>query len=82
MNKITPRMLRDLDATLPVGAECYLCDTGQKALAAYRKNVVFFQTKYESKIFLHKEEAIAKLTLELGRGLKGFLRKDIRQQMA
>jgi len=75
-------MLRDLDATLPTGAECYLCDTVQKALASYRKNVVFFQTKYESKIFLPKEEAIAKLTLELGRGLKDFLRKDIRQKVA
>jgi hypothetical protein len=32
MNKITPHLLRDLDATLPAGTEYYLCAAARKAL--------------------------------------------------
>lgn len=70
MNKITPRKLRDLHATLPAGTECYLCTAIRTALAKYRKG-------YESKSFLGKEQALSVLAQKLGRGLTRYLRDDI-----
>lgn len=74
MNKITPHLLRDLDATLPAGAECYLCTAVRKALTRYRKGK-------QSATFMSKEKAITLLAQRLGRGLKRFLVEDIRKVM-
>lgn len=70
MNKITPHLLRDLNATLPEGAECYLCAAVRKALAKYRKG-------YETTFFLDKDQALSVLSDRLGRGLKRFFVDDI-----
>lgn len=72
MNKITPHLLRDLDATLPPGTECYLCASVRKALSKYRKG-------RQSATFIDKEQAVPLLAQKLGRGLKRFLIEDIRK---
>jgi len=71
MNKITPHLLRDLDATLPAGTECYLCASVRKALSKYRRG-------RHSATFVDRDPAIALLAEKLGRGLKRFVQKDIR----
>ncbi|WP_305910065.1 hypothetical protein Q9L42_002190 [Methylomarinum sp. Ch1-1] len=81
MNKITPRMLRDLDATLPRGAECYLCSTVRNALAKYRRRHMP-ATPGEPAQFMNKEQALSALAQRLGRGLKRFLRKDVRAALS
>ncbi|WP_152555686.1 hypothetical protein [Methylomarinum vadi] len=75
MNKITPHLLRDLHATLPAGTECYLCSAVRKALTKYRKGRV-------PMAFLDKEQALPLLAKKLGRGLKRFLRDDIRSALS
>ncbi len=75
MNKITPHLLRDLHATLPEGTECYLCYAVRRALAKYRKG-------REPMAYLDKEQAMPALAKRLGRGLKRFLREDIRAALA
>lgn len=70
MNKITPHLLRDLNATLPEGTECYLCTAVREALSQYRKG-------RESKAFLSKEQALPLLAKRLGRGLKRFFVEDV-----
>ncbi len=70
MNKITPHLLRDLDATLPEGTECYLRSAIRKALARYRKN-------REPSVCLDKNQALPVLAQKLGRGLKRFFVDDI-----
>jgi hypothetical protein len=70
MNKITPRVIRDLHKTLPEGTECYLCATARKALAKYRKG-------REPAAFLQKDEALSILPQKLGRGLNRFFIEDI-----
>lgn len=70
MNKITPHLIRDLDATLPNGTECYLRMSARKALSKYRKGK-------HSATFIGKENAIPLLKKNLGRGLKRFLIKDM-----
>jgi hypothetical protein len=74
MNKITPHMLRDLHTTLPEGTECYLCAAIRKALANYRRG-------NESEFILDKEQALPALAQRLGRGLKRFLREDIKTEL-
>ncbi|MGY6277618.1 hypothetical protein [Methylomonas sp. MgM2] len=74
MNKITPHLLRDLDATLPPGTECYLCASVRRALSKYRKGK-------QSVTFIGTEKASSLLAQKLGRGLKRFLIKDIRKLM-
>ncbi len=74
MNKITPHLLRDLHATLPEGTECYLCNAVRRALSKYRKG-------FEPKAFMRKDLALSVLTQKLGRGLKRFLRDDIRAEL-
>jgi len=71
MNKITPHQLRDLDATLPAGTECYLCNAVRQTLSKYRKG-------RQQATFVSKEQASSLLTQQLGRGLKRFLVKDMR----
>ena len=73
MNKITPHLLRDLHATLPAGTECYLCAAVRKALAKYRG--------HEPMTFMDKDKALSALAKNLGRGLKRFLRKEIRSAL-
>lgn len=75
MNKITPRMLRDLNATLPEGTECYLCSAIRRTLTKYRKG-------HKSDVLLDKETALSALTQRLGRGLKRFLREDMQAEMS
>lgn len=75
MNKLTPRLLRDLHSTLPEGTECYLCDVVRKALVKYRKG-------YETKAFLNKEQALSVLSQKLGRGLYRFLNKEFAEKLA
>jgi len=70
MNKITPHLLRDLDAALPAGTECYLCAAARKALNKYRRG-------YEANVFLDKNKALTALGQRLGRGLRRFLKKDM-----
>lgn len=70
MNKITPHLLRDLNATLPEGTECYLCSAVRRALAKYRKG-------REPLVFLDKNHALPVLTQRLGRGLKRFFVTDV-----
>ncbi len=70
MNKITPHLLRDLNATLPEGAECYLCTAVRNALTKYRKG-------YETTFFLERDQALPILAERLGRGLKRFFISDI-----
>ncbi len=72
MNKISPHLLRDLDATLPAGTECYLCASVRRALSKYRKG-------RQSVTFVGKDQAAALLAQKLGRGLKRFLNEDIRK---
>lgn len=74
MNKITPHLLRDLHATLPEGTECYLCSAVRKALSKYRKG-------REPNNFLDKDQALRALAQKLGRGLKRFLRDDVRSAL-
>lgn len=74
MNKITPHLLRDLDATLPSGTEFYLRASARKALSRYRKGK-------RSATFVTKDHAIPLLAQNLGRGLKRFLIKDIRNSL-
>lgn len=71
MNKITPHLLRDLDATLPPGTECYLCASVRRALRKYRKG-------RQSVTFIGKDQAASLLAQKLGRGLKRFLIEDVR----
>ncbi|WAR44170.1 hypothetical protein [Methylomonas rapida] len=71
MNKITPHLLRDLDATLPPGTECYLCASVRRALSKYRKG-------RQAAIFVNKDQAVSLLAQRLGRGLKRFLTEDVR----
>jgi len=73
MNKITPHLLRDLDATLPTGTECYLDMPARSALIKYRGK--------HSATFFDKNIAVTLLSLRLGRGLKRFLMDDIRKLM-
>lgn len=75
MNKVTPRLLRDLHATLPEGTECYLCESVRKALMKYRKG-------YESAFFLEKEQALRALAEKLGRGLNRYFHKDISEALS
>lgn len=75
MNKITPKKLRELDNSLPKGAECYLCNTVRNALAKYRKGKL-------SSVFMSKDHALPLLAKNLGRGLKRFLQDDIRSALA
>jgi len=74
MNKITPHMLRDLHTTLPEGTECYLCTAIRKALVKYREGK-------ESEFVLDEEQALSALAQRLGRGLKRFLREDIKSEL-
>ena len=73
MNKITPHLLRDLNATLPEGTECYLCNAVRRALTKYRKG-------REPAVFMEKDRAMPLLTQRLGRGLKRFFVDEV--QMA
>jgi hypothetical protein len=75
MNKITPHMLRDLNATLPEGTECYLCSAIRRALTKYRKG-------HEPEVLLDKERAVPILAQRLGRGLKRFLREDMQAEIS
>lgn len=75
MNKITPHLIRDLDATLPTGTECYLCSAVRNALFRYRK-------RPEPAHFLPKEQALRVLASQLGRGLNRFLRPEIRNELS
>ena len=70
MNKITPHLLRDLNATLPEGAECYLCGAVRRALNNYRKG-------REPVAYLEKDQALPVLAHRLGRGLRRFFVDDI-----
>lgn len=70
MNKITPHLVRDLDATLPVGTECYLKYSARKALSRYRKG-------RQAATIVSRELAISLLSQRLGRGLKRFLAEDM-----
>ncbi len=70
MNKITPHLIRDLDATLPEGTECYLCSAVRRGLAKYRKN-------REPSVFMDRNQALPVLAQKLGRGLKRFFTDDI-----
>lgn len=74
MNKITPHLIRDLDATLPSGTESYLVMPVRKALSKYRNS-------RDSASLVTKDHAIPLLAKSLGRGLKRFLIKDIRRLM-
>jgi hypothetical protein len=74
MNKLTPRLIRDLDATLPTGTECYLNLSARRALNKYRKG-------RHSATFVSKTTAAQLLAQKLGRGLKRFLVEDIRNLM-
>jgi hypothetical protein len=71
MNKVSQRSLRDLHATLPAGTECYLCEAVRSALLKYRKGK-------EPQQSCPQEQAVSMLAGKLGRGLKRFLRKDVR----
>ncbi len=73
MNKLTPRLIRDLHATLPAGTECYLCTQARKALAKYRGS--------ESWQAIEKSRAVQLLATQLGRGLKRFLKPEIQQEL-
>lgn len=75
MNKITPRLLRDLSATLPEGTECYLCAAVRRALSNYRNS-------REPAIYLNKNQALTALTQRLGRGLNRFFIEDIQVSLA
>lgn len=75
MNKITPHLMRDLNATLPAGTECYLCSAVRRALAKHRKN-------HEPSVFLDKEQALPILAQRLGRGLKRFFVDDVKAALA
>lgn len=75
MNKISQRSLRDLDATLPAGTECYLCAAVRRALAEYRRNS-------EPSVFLEKDQALSALAQRLGRGLKRFFSRDVRTALS
>lgn len=70
MNKITPHLLRDLNATLPEGTECYLCSAARRALSKYRKG-------REPVAYLEKDQALPMLAQRLGRGLRRFFMADI-----
>ncbi|WFP52013.1 hypothetical protein PL263_08255 [Methylomonas sp. EFPC3] len=70
MNKITPHLIRDLNATLPEGTECYLCSAVRQALSKYRRG-------REPATYLAKEQAVPMLSTRLGRGLKRFFVKDV-----
>jgi hypothetical protein len=72
MNKLTPHLIRDLDATLPAGTECYLNQSARQALSKYRKGK-------HSATFLSKSTAVQLLAEKLGRGLKRFLADDVRR---
>lgn len=74
MNKITPRVLRDLNATLPEGTECYLCNAVRQALSKYRNG-------RESTVFLSKDQALPLLAQRLGRGLKRFFVSDVQDAL-
>jgi hypothetical protein len=71
MNKITPHLIRDLSATIPAGAECYLYGTVRRALRKYR-------SAHEPAIYLNKDQAQTLLTKSLGRGLKRFFINDMK----
>ena len=75
MNKISPRVLRDLHTTLPEGTECYLCEDVRKTLVKYRKGK-------EPTVFLSKDKALPVLAQKLGRGLNRFLLDDIREALS
>lgn len=74
MNKITPRLIRDLNETLPEGTECYLCEAVRNALFNYRKG-------REPSNYINKEQALPMLAQRLGRGLKNFFVDDVRQAL-
>lgn len=74
MNKITPRLLRDLNDTVPAGTECYLCGAVRRALSNYRKG-------FEPAIYLNKNQALTVLSQRLGRGLKRFFINDIQASL-
>ncbi len=70
MNKITPHLLRDLNATLPEGTEYYLCGAARRALSQYRKG-------REPLTYPEKHQALPILAQRLGRGLRRFFVADI-----
>ncbi|WP_446808111.1 hypothetical protein ACH50O_12445 [Methylomonas sp. 2BW1-5-20] len=74
MNKITPHLLRDLNATVPEGTECYLCSAVRRALSNYRNG-------REPVTYLDKDQALPMLAQRLGRGLRRFFMDDIQNAL-
>lgn len=74
MNKITPHLLRDLDATLPAGTECYLRSSVRKSLSEYRHGK-------QPASLINRDLAVSLLARRLGRGLKRFLLDDISKRL-